>query len=77
MHSVSVIPRQPRAWLPPFVCSTVTSLNLPFNAREVVDKGAGSVLDEIEGTILEIATTILDGNGFAFDVPSRAKGNQV
>lgn len=55
----------------------MTSLNLPFNAREVVDKGANAVLDEIEGTVLEVASTILEGNGFAFDVPSRAKGNQV
>lgn len=55
----------------------MTSLNLDFNAREVVDKGANAVLDEIEGTVLEVASTILEGNGFAFDVPSRAKGNQV
>ena len=55
----------------------MASLNLPFNAREVVDKGAHSVLDEVEGTILDIASQILEGNGFAFDVPSRAKGNQV
>ncbi len=71
---------------------------------QVVDKGAGSVLDEIEATVLEISTTILEvhlmqlvapaaevaqppfspllacllqGNGFSFDIPSRAKGNQV
>lgn len=56
---------------------TLASLALDFSAREVVDKGADAVLDEIEAAILQISATILEGNGFSFDIPSRAKGNQM
>mmetsp|Transcript_30984 Transcript_30984/g.68686 ORF Transcript_30984/g.68686 Transcript_30984/m.68686 type:complete len:419 (-) Transcript_30984:718-1974(-) len=56
---------------------TLTSLNLPYNCREVVDKNSEAVLDEIEAAMFEIAASILKGEGFSFDVPSRAKGNQV
>ncbi|GAX82612.1 hypothetical protein CEUSTIGMA_g10038.t1 [Chlamydomonas eustigma] len=51
--------------------------NLRVKDAEVVDKGADSVLDEIEATVLEISASILEGNGFSFDIPSRAKGNQM
>ena len=44
---------------------------------QVVDKDADAVLDEIEASIFQVAITILEGEGFAFDVPSRAKGNQA
>lgn len=44
---------------------------------QVVDKGADAVLDEIEAAILEVAQSILQGNGFSYDVPSRAKSNQL
>ncbi len=43
----------------------------------MVDKDANAVLDEIEAAILQVAVTILQGNGFGYDVPSRAKGNQL
>ena len=46
--------------LPRLMCRTVTSLNLSFNAREVVDKHPDAVLDEIEATVLEISKTILE-----------------
>lgn len=42
-----------------------------------MDKGAASVLDEIEATIYKVALSIIDGEGFSYDVPSRAKGNQT
>ena len=43
----------------------------------MVDKDANAVLDEIEAAMLQVAATILQGNGFAYDLPSRAKGNQL
>jgi meiotic recombination protein SPO11 len=45
--------------------------------REVIDKDAEAVLDEVEAAMLAVATTIVAGDGFAFDIPSRAKGNQM
>jgi len=45
--------------------------------KEVVDKGSGDVEAAIEGAILQVALSILRGEGYGFDVPSRAKGNQV
>jgi hypothetical protein len=44
---------------------------------QVVDKDADAVLDEIEATILEVAQSILAGNGYSFDIPSRAKGESA
>lgn len=44
------------------------------NLLQVVDKDADAVLDEIEATMLEVAQSILAGNGYSFDIPSRAKG---
>ena len=35
------------------------------------------MLDEVEAAIYIVASTILRGEGFSYDVPSRAKGNQV
>eukprot|EP00803_Ostreobium_quekettii_P006159 evm.model.scf_955.6 EVM.evm.TU.scf_955.6 scf_955:34709-40779(+) len=61
----------------PAVVKTLTDLGLGVNCREVVDKDPATVLDEIESTIFKIALTLLDGEGFAFDVPSRAKTNQL
>lgn len=49
----------------------------PQTYSQVVDKDANAVLDEIEAAILQVAVTILQGNGFGYDVPSRAKGNQL
>ncbi|KAI8471284.1 MAG: Spo11/DNA topoisomerase VI subunit A [Monoraphidium minutum] len=59
------------------VAKTLTDLNLPHAFREVVDKDADAVLDEIEASLYEVAASILAGDGFAYDVPSRTKGNQM
>ena len=37
---------------------TLASLNLPFDAREVVDKGPGAILDEIESTVIRVAQVV-------------------
>jgi hypothetical protein len=44
---------------------------------QVVDKSSDAVLDEIEAAIYQVASSIMAGNGFAYDIPSRAKGNQL
>lgn len=44
---------------------------------QVVDKDGDDVMGEIEAAMYNVAASILGGEGFAFDVPSRAKGNQV
>ncbi|WIA17428.1 hypothetical protein OEZ85_014279 [Tetradesmus obliquus] len=56
---------------------SLAELDLAHSVREVVDKDADAVLDEIETTMLEVAQSILAGNGYSFDIPSRAKGNQL
>lgn len=61
----------------PEVVRTLADLNLPHACCEVVDKGAESVLDEIETAILLVATSILAGDGFAYALPNRSKGNQL
>ena len=62
---------------PPPPHSTLTDLNITQSCREVVDKGAAAVLDEVEASMYAIAQSVLAGDGFSFDVPSRAKGNQL
>jgi len=56
---------------------TLSDLNLPHSCREVVDKGADDVLEEVETAILMVATSILKGEGFSYNLPSRSKGNQL
>lgn len=56
---------------------TLTELNLPATFREVSDRDASSVSDAIERNILQMAKTILNRNGFSFDVPSRSSVNQM
>ena len=58
-------------------CRTLAGLHLPHTCREVVDKDASAVLDEVEAAIYLVAASILRGEGFSYDIPSRAKGNQV
>lgn len=58
-------------------CRTLAELGLPHECREVVDKSEGSVLSEIEGSLLGVALTILRGAGFSYAVPNRSKGNQL
>ena len=48
-------------------------LSLP----QVVDKDADAVLDEVESAIYQVAQQILNGEGFSYGIPSRAKGNQM
>ena len=56
---------------------TLAELNLPHACREVVDKGADAVLDEIETAILMVAASVLRGEGFTYTLPNRSKGNQL
>lgn len=63
--------------LEPQVSRTLTDLGLVDSCREVVDKDADGVLDEIESAIFQAAVSILNGEGFSYSVPSRAKGNQL
>ena len=56
---------------------TLADLQLPHACREVVDKGADAVLDEIEGALVLVAASILRGEGFAYTLPNRSKGNQL
>lgn len=44
---------------------------------QVVNKDADEVQAEVEALAYNLAEQILSGEGFAFDIPSRAKGNQV
>ncbi|DBA97309.1 hypothetical protein WJX77_008787 [Trebouxia sp. C0004] len=61
----------------PILSRTLSDLQLPHSCREVVDKNADSVLDEVESTIYQVAQQILNGEGFSYGIPSRAKGNQM
>ena len=61
----------------PEVMRTLTDLNLSQACREVVDKDADAVLDEIESAIVLVAASIMQGDGFAYGVPSRSKTNQL
>lgn len=56
---------------------SLSDLALPSACREVVDKDARAVLDEVEAAVYAAARSVLRGAGFSFDVPSRAKGNQL
>ncbi|KAL4855658.1 DNA topoisomerase 6 subunit A [Chlorella vulgaris] len=61
----------------PEVQKTLAELNLSHACREVVDKSADAVLDEIETSILLVAASVLRGEGFTYTLPNRAKGNQL
>ncbi|RDX66890.1 DNA topoisomerase 6 subunit A [Mucuna pruriens] len=56
---------------------TLQELSLPFQCREVADLSLSSVQSNIESLILRIAHSILSGQGFSFDVPSRSSANQL
>ena len=55
---------------------TLKDLNLP-HVKEVVDKDARAVLDEIEASIVNVALSILRGEGFTYSLPNRSKTNQL
>ncbi|KAJ1375410.1 Winged helix-like DNA-binding domain superfamily [Sesbania bispinosa] len=56
---------------------TLQELSLPFACREVADLSLSSVQSNIESLVLKIAHSILSGQGFSFDVPSRSAANQL
>ena len=59
------------------IIKTLKDLNLPHSCREVVDKDADAVLNEIETAILLVASSILSGDGFTYSLPNRSKANQL
>lgn len=56
---------------------TLQDLSLPFACREVSDLSLSSVQSTIESLVLSITRSILSGQGFSFDVPSRSAANQL
>lgn len=56
---------------------SLKDLNLPHSCREVVDKDADAILREIESSVLQVAYTILKGEGFTYALPNRSKANQL
>lgn len=61
----------------PELMRTIGELGLAGECREVVDKDSAAVLDEIEAVVFECAVSILQGEGYAFQMPSRSKANQL
>mmetsp|Transcript_40442 Transcript_40442/g.114516 ORF Transcript_40442/g.114516 Transcript_40442/m.114516 type:complete len:426 (-) Transcript_40442:157-1434(-) len=61
----------------PELVRTISDLNLPHECREVVDKDSNAVLDEIEAVMFQIALSILEGDGYHFEMPTRSKANQM
>ena len=45
--------------------------------REVMDQSPEDIMDGIEGVLTAITGSILKGEGFAYDVPSRTASNQL
>ncbi|KAI9071191.1 hypothetical protein K1719_046853 [Acacia pycnantha] len=56
---------------------TLQDLSLPFACREVSDLSLSSVQSTIESLVLSITRSILSGQGFSFEVPSRSAANQL
>ncbi|PQQ03197.1 DNA topoisomerase 6 subunit A isoform X2 [Prunus yedoensis var. nudiflora] len=56
---------------------TLADLAVGSTCREVSNLDLPSVQSEIELQMLKVIKSILDGNGFAFEVPSRAAANQL
>lgn len=52
---------------------TLAELHLTQACREVIEKNADAVLDEVEASIYTVAASILRGEGFSYDVPLRTK----
>ena len=49
----------------------IEAFGLGAIALQVVDKDASAVLDEVEASLYRVALSVLQGEGFAYDVPSR------
>lgn len=56
---------------------TIQELNLPDKIRQVVEMEDETVKAEIELMMLNMAGSILAGNGYSFDVPLRSSANQL
>ncbi|CAN1142874.1 DNA topoisomerase 6 subunit A [Linum perenne] len=56
---------------------SLSDLALTNMCREVTDQSPAAVQSNIESLILSLARSILAGNGFSFNVPSRAATNQL
>ncbi|KAJ4764157.1 DNA topoisomerase 6 subunit A [Rhynchospora pubera] len=56
---------------------SISDLDLSSSCREVTDLDSFAVVHSIERLILSVARSILSGQGFSFDVPSRASSNQL
>lgn len=56
---------------------TLSDLSLSSTCREVADLPLPAVQSAIETLILTLARSILSGDGFSFNVPSRAAANQL
>ncbi|XP_020421450.1 DNA topoisomerase 6 subunit A-like [Prunus persica] len=56
---------------------TLADLAVGSTCREVSDLDLSSIPSKIELQMLKVIKSILDGNGFAFEVPSRAAANQL
>ena len=57
--------------------ATLQELAIEGAAEEVADRDEDEVVESIEGLFARTAATILNGDGYAFSVPSRAAGNQL
>ncbi|CAB4284380.1 unnamed protein product [Prunus armeniaca] len=56
---------------------TLADLAVGSTCREVSDLDLPCIPSKIELQMLKVIKSILDGNGFAFEVPSRAAANQL
>eukprot|EP00041_Stephanoeca_diplocostata_P026779 m.727925 g.727925 ORF g.727925 m.727925 type:complete len:429 (-) comp23039_c0_seq5:2990-4276(-) len=55
----------------------ITDLDIDEDVWQVVEMSDGDVKASIEAVMLQLATTILAGNGFTFSIPSRSATNQL
>ena len=56
---------------------TLKDLNMEELYREVVDRPETEIAAAIEQVMLAVAKSIMDGNGFAYQLPSRGQNDQV
>ena len=52
-------------------------LNMEELYREVMDRPETEIAAAIEQVMLAVAKSIMDGNGFAYQLPSRGQNDQV
>ncbi|KAL6225302.1 hypothetical protein ACLB2K_004152 [Fragaria x ananassa] len=78
LHSVHKLTDSLRSSAAASSSKTLTLADLSIaSCREVRELPISSVQSEIESLMLKVLHSILDGHGFAFDVPSRAAANQL